>query len=126
MVLSLIDLGVFVSGSGKCGGQSFQCVFSCVANEISLGQKLVPFQHQGGPSLHGVHDKRCDEMSVGDQPGGYDKVIHSSYLGEVYATHSGACELKVFFMLFCNCRVAFCLNQFKDTPNVRVFLPCFR
>ena len=71
-----------------------------MGNKISLRLGLVPFQHQGGPSLHGVHDKRCDEMSVGEQPDGYDKVIQSSYLGEVYAIHSGASELKVVLYVF--------------------------
>ena len=71
-----------------------------MANKIYLRLGLVPSQHQGGPSLHGVHDKQCDEISVGEQSVGYDKVIHSSYLGEVYATHSGACKLKVILYTF--------------------------
>ena len=71
-----------------------------MGNKISLGLGLVPFQHQGGPSLHGVHDKRGDGISVGEQPGDYNKVIHSSYLGDVYATQSGACELKVILYAF--------------------------
>ena len=71
-----------------------------MANKISLGLGLVPSQHEGGPSLHGVQDKRCDETSVGEQPGSYDKVTHSSYLGEVYATHLGVCELKVILYAF--------------------------
>ena len=67
---------------------------------MSLGLGLVPSQQHGGPSLHGVLYKRCNEIFVGEQPDGYDKVIHSSYLGEVYATHSGVCELKVILNAF--------------------------
>ena len=84
MVLLLVNLGVFVSGSGKCD------------------------RHQGDPSLRGVHDKRCDGISVGEQldffggeqPDRYDKVIHNSHLGEAYATHSRVCELKVILYAF--------------------------
>ena len=66
-----------------------------MANKISHGLGLVLPQHQGGPSLHGVHDKQCDEISVEERPAGYDKVLHFFCSREVYATHSVAYEPKV-------------------------------
>ena len=54
------------------------CLFSRLANKIFLGLVLVLSQHRGGPFLHGVHGKQCDEISVKELPAGCDKVIRSS------------------------------------------------
>ena len=66
-----------------------------MANKIYLGLALILSKHRGGPFLHEVCAKQCDEISVEGLPAGCDKVIHSSCLHGAYATRLGPYESKV-------------------------------
>ena len=92
-----------------------------MANKISLGLVLALSQHRGGPFLHGVHGKHCDEISVEELPAGYDKVIHSSCLREVCTLVQELTNQRWFLVLFCNRRFVVCFDEFKDAPKVGIF-----